>query len=217
MAISNVTIANMALSHIGARSAIQSLTEDSTEASQANMWYEYSLKQALEAYDWAFARKRVALALIENVSDDSTDNAYYEWVYRYQYPSDCLVMRKISNPAGKRADAVPFEVETTEDNESRSIFTDMEDAIGVYTFFNETPSTYSSHFVDTLASLLAHRMAFSITGSRTITNDMLQLYQAMIRVAPAVDANERMDDPPRDADWIRARGTTEIPPARSNY
>jgi hypothetical protein len=214
MSISNVQIANMALSHIGARSAIQSFTESSTEAAQAQLWFEYCLKQVLESYDWAFARKRVALALLETVSDDTTDNAYYEWVYRYQYPSDCLVMRKISNPAGPQEDAVPYEVEASEDNETRTIFTNMEDAIGVYTFYNDEPSMFSSHFVDTVAALLAHRMAYAITGKRTIANDMLQLYQAMIRAAPAVDANERMDPPPRDADWIRERGTIETPPAR---
>lgn len=214
MSISNVTISNMSLSHLGTNSSIESMTEASSEANQANLWYDYSLRQVLEAYDWSFSRKRMSMALLENISDTDTDPAYYEWVYRYQYPSDCLAMRKISNPNGITDDAIPFEVEASEDNQTRTVFTNMEDAIAVYTFLNTSPAMYSAHFIETLSVLLAHRMAFSITGSRTVASDMMSLYQGMIRVAPAHDANERMDPPPRDAEWVRGRGTTEIPNAR---
>jgi len=214
MAISNVTISNMALSHIGADSTIESMTEGSAESNQAILWYEYCRLQILEAYDWGFARKRIDMAVVDAISDDTTDNAYYEWVYRYQYPSDCLAMRKISNPNGITDDAIPFDIEAGSGGQTKVVMTNMEDAIGVYTFDCETTSMFSAHFVDTLAALLAHRMAFSLTGSRAIASDMLQLYQGMIRVAPAHDANERMAPPPRDADWIRGRGTVEIPNAR---
>lgn len=77
MAISNVTISNMALSHIGADSTIESMAESSAEAAQCNLWYDYSRLQVLEAYDWGFARKRLDLAVIDTISDDTTDNAYY--------------------------------------------------------------------------------------------------------------------------------------------
>jgi len=214
MAISNVTISNMALSHIGADSTIESMTESSAEAAQCNLWYEYSRLQILEAYDWGFARKRIDMAVVDTISDDTTDNAYYEWVYRYQYPSDCLSMRKISNPNGITDDAIPFDIEAGSGDLTKVIMTNMEDAIGVYTFDCNTPSMFSAHFVDTLAVLLAHRVAFSLTGSRAIAGDMMQMYQGMIRAAPAYDANERMSPPPRDADWVRGRGTVEIPNAR---
>tara|TARA_R110000751_G_scaffold128164_6_gene230217 strand:+ start:270 stop:887 length:618 start_codon:yes stop_codon:yes gene_type:complete len=205
MALSSVQISNMALSHIGADSTIESMTESSSEAAQANLWYDYSRLQVLEAYDWGFSRKRLDLAIINTISDDTADNAYYEWVYRYQYPADCIAMRKISNPNGVTDDAIPFDIETTVGNQARVVMTNMEDAIAVYTFDNESPSMFSAHFVDTLAALLAHRMAFSLTGSRAVSSDMLNLYQGMIRIAPAHDANERMSQPPRESEWVRGR------------
>ena len=203
--ISAVKIGNMALSHIGDDSTIESLTEDSAQAAQINLWYDYARVQVLEAFDWSFARKRQILAPLETISDDATDPAYYEWVYRYQYPSDCVVMRKISNPNGWADDAIPFEIETAEDNQTRTIFTNMEDAIGVYTFDADEPTLYSAHFIDTLSALLAHRVAFSLTGSRQVALDMMQLFQGMIRAAPAQNANEQMSPPPRDAEWVRGR------------
>ena len=60
--IGEVTIARMALSHIGA-SSIESLSEDSAEAKEANTWYAVSRQTALEAFNWNFARKRQLLAV----------------------------------------------------------------------------------------------------------------------------------------------------------
>ena len=40
MALSTVQIANFALSKIGSDSTIESLTEDSAEAAECNLWYE---------------------------------------------------------------------------------------------------------------------------------------------------------------------------------
>ena len=61
--VSQVLIANMALSNIGTKSEIASLDENSVEAKQCKLWYDLSRKQALEAFDWGFARKRLTLAL----------------------------------------------------------------------------------------------------------------------------------------------------------
>lgn len=203
--ISPVRIGNMALSHIGDDSTIESLTEASAQAKQINLWYDYSRLQVLEAFDWSFARKRVALAVLEVITDDSTDNQRFDWVYRYQYPSDCVAARKISNPSGKTDDAVPFEVETTPDGSARSVLTDMEDAILIYTFDAEVAVLFTAHFVDTLAALIAHRIAFSLTGQRSTANDMLQLYNAMLSIAPAHNANEQVAPPAREAEWVRGR------------
>jgi hypothetical protein len=175
--ISKVKIGNMALSHVGDDSAMETFEDGTTSAN----------------------------TVIDVISDDSTDLAYLDWKYRYQYPSDCVAARHIVNPNGKNDDAVPFEIETGVNGDVKTILTDMEDAILVYTFDVEQTSLFTSHFVDTLAVLLAHRIAFSLTGQRSTASDMLNLYTGMIRVAPAHNANERVSAPPRDAPWIRGR------------
>ena len=79
MALSKVRIANFALSKLGRKSNIESLTEDSAEAGEVNLWYDFCLDMALASYDWSFARKRVALAT-------HSSTVPTEWAYAYQYP-----------------------------------------------------------------------------------------------------------------------------------
>ena len=206
----------MALSHISAPSQIESFTEKSNEAEQVRLWYDYSLKQVLESFDWSFARTRLALAIH---SEDPPDGI---WAFRYQYPEDCIVARKISNPTsrvfafapvysslsivGNLTDAVPFEIELDAEEETKTILTNMQDAILVYTKDITTTSLFSALFIDALSHLLAHHMAYAITRKRSIRGDELQIFRRLILTAPAMNANERVDEPPREAEWIRGRG-----------
>ncbi|MCI0550356.1 MAG: hypothetical protein L0287_05335, partial [Anaerolineae bacterium] len=145
------------------------------------------------------------------------------WQFRYQYPADCLAARWITNPfdntgfgapfiAGTvdwdlhvtATDAIPFEVEMAPDG-TKSILTNEQCPELVYTFDQDNPAFFSPHFVDTLSYLMAHRMAFAITGKRSLSNDAFQAYMLALRMAGAVDATETVLKPPREAEWIRGR------------
>lgn len=209
--VSNVRISNLALSRLGTNSTIESLSENSTEAIQSLLWYDFSRIQTLEAYDWSFARKRLTLALS---SEDPPDGV---WGYRYQYPSDCVMFRKIENPtritlldrrdftANDLTDAVPFEIEVTSDGLMKTILTDMETAIGVYTSDQETTELFSIHFIQALSTLMAYHMCVALTGKLQLKEQLFQEWQKLILDAPAHDANERVGRPERDASWIRQR------------
>lgn len=204
--ISPVGIANMALSHIGAKSTIESLDEDSPEANQCEIWYDHSRLQVLEAYDWNFARKRKTLALHgDTISETAADPLAGVWAFRYSYPSDCVAARKIQNPNAPPDDAIPFEVETSLNGEQKSILTNREDAVLVYTWDLTNTDMFSILFVSALSHLLAHEIAFSITGERKIKITELGIYDKILPQATAKSANEGVDPPPRDAPWIRAR------------
>ena len=198
--ISIVKICNMALSHIGNTSPIESIDEDSAEAKQCKTWYDYSRIMTLEAFNWSFARKRITLSAH---SEDPPD----DWVYRYNYPdaSDSLVVRALANPAGPNDDAVPYEIEMSGSGEQKTILTDLEDAVAICTFDQEATPLFSSHFVMTLSYAVAANIAFALTGKKDIKADMLNVWQGMIAQAKAVDANETSERPPRDASWIRVR------------
>jgi hypothetical protein len=189
----------MALSNLGTRSKIASLTEGSVESDELELWYEYSRLTALESYDWSFARKRVALALH---SDDPPEDI---WAFRYQYPADCVTARKIENPNGMDADAVPFEIETSDDGSEKTILTNMEDAVLVYTFDQQDTSLYRPFFVKMFSYVLAHEVAIALTGKLSIKQAMAEAVSAFVRAAPAADGNERVGRKPRDAEWIRFR------------
>ena len=209
-AISEVRICNMAMSMIGASSKIETLTEDTAEAQECNLWYTYSRKQALAANDWSFARRRLTLA---THNDDPPSGI---WAYRYQYPSDCVVLRNLQNPSGVAAiaclndnfttfDAVPFEVETASSQTDLSILTDLDEAVAVYTFDLTEVLLFSEFFVQMLAAALAANTAFTLTGQSELEDKMVQRFQLMSRAARASDANEAVGKPPRDVDYIRAR------------
>lgn len=205
-AVSTVQIANMALSHIGAKSSIESLDEQSPEARACKLWYQLALEQALEGFDWSFARKRMDLAL-------DGDDPPAEWLFRYQYPVDCVRFRYIWNPAGPDADAVPFEIETN-GSDQRTIVTNMESAVGIFTKLITTPTSYTPMFIEALSRALAHHIAFTITGDLKIKQEQAQGFQAIIATAAASNANERVGRPPRDAEWVRGRGFRNSSDAR---
>ena len=90
MASSVVRICNLALLQVGAQT-INALTDATTEARYCNQLYEYSKDAVLRAHNWNFAKKRVELGLLSGT--------YTNWLYSYQYPSNCLAARKIIAPS----------------------------------------------------------------------------------------------------------------------
>ncbi len=208
--ISAVMICNMALSHVG-KGKIESLDEASAGARECKLWYDIARRTCLEAHDWNFARKRLAGAL-------HSDAPAGTWAFRYQYPSDCIALREIVNPLGGNEpimapdgyrqyapDPIPFAIEVSSDGSARTILTNMDQAVLVYTFNQLSTATFNSLFVDLLSYQLAHKIAFALTGKATLKDRMLENYAGLLRTAPIVNANEGMMAPPKDADWIRGR------------
>lgn len=189
----------MALAHVGARSTIESISEASAEARQCNLWFDPCRKQVLKVQNWNFARKRLALAAHADAPPSGI------WIYRYQYPSDCLVLRDMQNPLGPCADRVAYEVELSINGSQKTIVTDLPDAVAVYTFDQTATELFSEEFVDCLSHLLAYRIAFSLTGQADLKNSELQTYVQLVHFLPAINANENSERKPREAENIRAR------------
>jgi hypothetical protein len=196
--ISEARIASMALSNIG-HSGVESISGTEAGAKECDLWYDFSRRQALAVNDWNFARKRLTLA----THDDAPPVGV--WAYRYQYPSDCVELRKMQNPSGPDADAVPFEIELSNDGSTKSILTDLDDAVGVYTSNLIEVTLFSEFFVQLLSFALATQIAYPLTGKGEIRDRMEQSFQDMARVAPAINANEQVGKKPREAEWIRGR------------
>ncbi len=215
--ISDTRIANMALSHVGTRSSIESLEDEiSNEAEVCRLWYEFSRRQTLEGFDWNFARKRITLT---KHSEDPPDGV---WGFRYVYPADCIVARKLENPTGTvegqtgrwiadfstpevRGDAIPFEVETDSTGQTKSILSNLSDAKLVYTFEQLDTGLYSPLFVEALSRALGSHIAFTLTGKLALANALANSFTNAMFTASASSANEQVAKPPRDADFIRGR------------
>ena len=205
---SEAFIARMALVHVGAETNIESLNEDTPEAAAIRTWYDFCRLEALENFDWSFARKRRLGSL--DGQDPPQEDGSNIWGYRYQYPEDAIVLRKIQHPWSPPDEFFPFEVETN-DAEQKTILTDIQDATFVYTFDVVNPGRFTPLFTVALSHLLASRIAFTLTGKRHIGVDNFNLYTRYKKEAEASNANESKLAPPPDADWIRAREGTTLP------
>jgi hypothetical protein len=196
MPLSAVQIANIALSNLGRSTTIQSFEEKSAEAKQASLWYAQTLDMALEAHDWHFARARAALAL-------HNQDPPPEWYFRYVYPVNCIAIRRLEQ-VSRVDDAYPFttEVDSTGEN---TILANVQNAVGVFTFRQTNPARFTPHFVDFLAYMLAANMAIALTSKRSIKDDNIKSAAVAFRRASGLSASQRIDEPERDADTIRAR------------
>ena len=198
-------IANMALSHIGS-DTIESIDANEPTANQCRIWYDVCRRQILEAYDWSFARKREQLALHgDTISETSSDPLAGVWGFRYRYPADAIVLRKIQNANAPPDDTTPYDVETSLDGEEKTILTNLGEAVAVYTYDAKDAGLFSPLFIRAFSHLLASSIAFNITGKKKLTQQQGQIYQLTLLGATAANANESRESPPRDADWMRGR------------
>lgn len=216
MAVSKVIIANMALAHLGNANVIESFSERSPQAKAASFWYDEARRQTLQGFDWTFARKRLALAI-------HSEAPPAEWLFRYQWPTDCLQARSIFNPFGfvgrpypwcdvysanmfaGATDAVTYEIQADSDGISMTILTNQDAAELIYTRDIIQESLFPALFTRALSHNLASLMAMQMTQKTAIQQREEQRYQGILRAAAADDANQERPQAPRDASWMRGR------------
>jgi len=151
----------------------------------------------LESFPWSFATKRKVLALTA-IQPTTT-----EWLYSYQYPSDCGGARRIVS--GYRVDTnetrVPFRVI------GAVIYTNQPEAELEYNLKQVDASLYNAAFCMALSYLLAVNIAPRVAGGdeHKLGPRSWELYRAFYMTARANTANEGADGPPPDAEWITAR------------
>jgi hypothetical protein len=174
-----VDICNRALSRLGTRATIQSLTENSTEAEQCKIWYAATRDALLRAHDWNFARRQVALA--------DTDDPPTGWDYSYVLPTDCLRVLRFAS-ATPPVPSREFEVAGT--SSARVIYTDEAEAEAIYTARVEDPSLFDQGFATALVDQLASHIAFPITQKTDVAVRLAQIARQSFLEATALNANE---------------------------
>ena len=194
MAVSEVSICNQALAHIGAEALIVALSENTEEARFCNIYYASTRDSLLRAHEWNFATRYVSLAKI--------GTAPTRWSYQYAYPADALNAIEIVNTV----DATKIDFEIINDGASaRLIVTDQDDAELRYTSKTTDPTVFDPGFVEILSWAIAYRIAEPITGSSDKKGEAMKIYQAMYVAYAGRDADEGMEDPAANPSWIKAR------------
>jgi hypothetical protein len=193
-------ICNLAIGHLGIGKTIADFeTEKSAEANACRTFYETCRDIVLSELNWPFAKKFLALALVDT-------NPTLEWGYSYQYPSDCVIVRKLYS--GQRTDSrdtrEPFDL--LEDTTGKFIVTDLTQAYAEYTK-RTNEQFYPAMFVMALSRLIASYIAPQITHGDefNLGQKQMQIYEVEISKAKKLALNEVQDDPDPESEFIRAR------------
>jgi hypothetical protein len=199
MATSEVLICNLALFRVGHTQRIDALTEASVPAELCKELFPVCRDRLLECFPWAFAKKRAVLA---SVGDEPTN-----WLFQYQYPSDCLKVRaiviegqRVPTPANK----IPYEVQQNTVNEGLAICTDQELAEIIYTVRVTNPRLFTPGFVDALAWCMATELISPLARDPKFITLAANMYPLALAKAQALDMSENQEDYPT-SEFINVR------------
>jgi hypothetical protein len=224
----DVDICNRALSEIGARVLVTSMSENTPQGKQCLLQYAPMRKQVLRAAPWGFARKTIALTRLGLLTDDPPASPY-PWLAKFAYPDDCLKVHYIlATPTPSIPDGVPNvsnalyvpwcaprrdwrylpAYDDSTDTPAKVILTNIPDVLGIYTADIENPDLWDDLFQNALVMALANKLVLPLTGNVAMKNSYAQLCEQALTQARVVDGNEAIPNSDSVPDWISARGGT---------
>ena len=182
-----VDICNEAMDLLGA-ATITALTENSKEARLCNRRFETVRDQVLRAHPWNAAITRKALP------QDSAAPAF-GFTYQYTLPTNPYCLRVLSFwNANVDNEIAAYDSQNMFKVEGRKILTDESTCKIIYIGRVTDTEQYDSLLSSTIAHKLASEVAYAITGSNSIGQQMYQLYQARLAEARSMDAAEGVPD-----------------------
>ena len=189
MAVSKVTIANLALQKLGVSRKLESLTQDHPNARTLNLAYEPMLRAELRRYAWTFAIKRASIAA------DADDPVWGDW-NRYSKPNDFVRLLR-DDETGVSVD---WKIE------GLYILSTTEAPLEIkYIAFIDDPNFYDDLFIEAFACRLALQCCEEITQSTSKIADVRDQYNDAIAEAKGIGSIEKgAQDAPED-DWVLAR------------
>ena len=173
---STVDICNGALNQLGA-TTILSLTEDSKNARLCNSRYTQVRDGLFRTHPWNCLQKRVELAV------DTTAPAW-GFSYAYTLPADCLRLLRI------------LDYDSNYKVEGRKILSNTSSMKILYIGRITDPNEYDELLRETLSAALGSDIAYGITSSNPVAQNMYELFQDKLRDARFVDATEGQNNSP---------------------
>lgn len=183
---SEVSICNIALTMLGEKS-ITSLGDDSKQARYCSLRYEDIRNAVLRAHPWNCALARVQLARL-------ADDPAFGWAYQYELPNDYLRIVRLEN------------MEDEYVIEGSALLTDISPCRIIYVKLLTDTTLFDPLLCQAIATRLAWELAKPITGSTEIMDRMERKYDAILKEARSIDAQEGQSNEEFIADlWLRAR------------
>lgn len=165
---SPVEICNLALVPLGV-DRISSLTENSEIAKKCSALYSFLRDEEMSNHAWAFATKRIELA-------DTGLTPEFEFSYTYQIPTDCLRILNL--------DTFSYSYRI----EGDKLLTDYSAPYIRYIYRVEDSTLFSQQFISLLVSRLKYELALTLTGSKTVLQNLYAVYERQRTLAKAIDS-----------------------------
>lgn len=176
-----VDICNLALGRLSTAS-ISSLTDDSPQAEQCNLFWDKSRISTLAKHEWSFALGEKTLTLLDETSN------LFDFVYLY--PSDVVKARYLLNAADISDRRIKYLIRASANADKKVILTDEADAILIYTRDITNSELFSDDFAEAMSYLMAGQMAISLKGDAQLGQSLMQTFNALFNFSAADDANE---------------------------
>ena len=221
-----VDICNYALSHLAVENDIQSLSEQSSNARACTRFYKLALRTTLRDFPWPFATSEAEeLTLLETFNINQGVSEGFGYVFAYQYPPNAARLLRVYDKywtgriygyfgSGSQYDRVDrfsdgnkgYPYKLVDGDNGRVIFTDAQEARGVYTKLDIPEHRFDDDFILALSLKLAYLVAPRLArGERGTIDRVRNDYLAAISIARSNSINEEQPEPLPDSDLVRSR------------
>ena len=186
-----ISICSAALLQFG-KSPINSFEEPGDTARLCSNLYPIERDSILRENDWNCAMKRLVLAPLAAVPE-------FGFTAQFALPADYLRMVSIGDLYVGSPYCQRFKVE------GRKILASGTVLPIVYVFRNEQEATWDSKLVELMTARMSWKLAYPITQSTSLREELKAEYMAMARAARAIDSQENPSAELSD-DFILIRG-----------
>lgn len=169
---SQVEIVNMALLALGEYDFILAMDENTKAARLASLAWNITKKKVLEDHPWKFATKRTNLSPLTTAPE-------YEYSAVFQLPADFIRITEVSDGI------VPI---TDYETSGNTLLANASVIYLKYVCDITNTELFTPSFANCLSIYLAHKLAYSITSSRTKEEQALQLYIKELGISKENDA-----------------------------
>lgn len=188
---SKTDICNLALIRLGSL-PIVSIDDGSKRANALKAIWDQVRDQVLRDHPWNFAIRRATLARL-------TEAPAFGYAYAYQIPAGCLRVLGMVYDENNIDPTLEYKVEVG------LLLTDEETALIKYIHRETDVGLYDANCCSAIAARLAADLAYNLTASAAMKEQMLKEYERELAAAKAVDAQEDTPEVYETNDWIDAR------------
>ena len=191
-ATTKTMISNMALSSlkVDAVTGIDPPDRNSKAAKLCNRWYDECRRECLAETVWDFAVERVTLP-------STTAPAFGRYANRFLLPSDFIRIAFIGDEDNPETDYTI---------EKGHILTNLSAPLNLgYVFDQEDIALFTPKFISLLAANMARKMAYELTGNRSMVAEKETAYTDILSDGKTLDAQQNPPKKVQRSKWKMAK------------